>query len=505
MVKLGELVGALGGRCRDLADGGPTIRDVHLDSREVSPGSLFAALPGTRADGTRYLIQAAERGAVAFLVPEPASGPELGPDLPRWEHPRARAAAGEAAALVHGRPSASLLTIGVTGTNGKTTTVHLTAQLLARAGRRPGVIGTTGHRLADGVALPTVHTTPDAPTLQRLARRHLEAGGDALVLEVSSHAIDQERTAGLELSVGVFTNLSRDHLDYHGTLEQYAATKARMFTSLGPSRVAIVNADDPRHRLMAEAARGVGAEVLTYGTGSSVDLGVRGSRTGLQGTILFLTGMGIPGTRIELPLLGRHNVLNALAAAAVVLWSGASPSTVVEGLATVTAPPGRLEPVPTGTRGFRVLVDYAHTDAALAGVLDVLREVLAEDGRGGRLIVVFGAGGDRDRGKRAPMGRAAAERADLAVLTSDNPRSEDPAAILESIAAGTRPAAGEGWRPRARVVVEPDRRFAIRLALREARAGDLVLIAGKGHETTQTIGERVLAFDDRQVALEELP
>lgn len=504
MVRLGELVAELGGRCGPLVGAGPLISDVHLDSREVTPGSLFAALPGARSDGAAFLEEARARGAVALLAPESGAPAPAGP-LPRWEHPRARAVAGLAAALVHGRPTRALFVVGVTGTNGKTTTAHLTAQLLGRAGRRSGVIGTTGTLLADGTLLPTRHTTPDGPSLQRLARRQLELGGDSLVIEISSHALDQDRTAGLELAVGVFTNLSRDHLDYHVDMEQYAAVKARMFTSLEPGRVAIVNADDPRHRTMADAARRAGAEVLTYGIGSPVDLGAEGLRTTLRGSVLFLTGMGIPGTRIDLPLLGRHNVLNALAASAVVLWSGASPSTLVEGLATVSAPPGRLEPVSTGERDFVVLVDYAHTDAALAGVLDVLREVLEGEARGGRLLCVFGAGGDRDRGKRGPMGRAVAERADLAFLTSDNPRSEDPGAILADVLAGTRPAAGEAWRPRARFTLEPDRRLAIRAALRAARPGDVVLLAGKGHETTQTVGGEVLPFDDRQVAREELP
>ena len=498
MVKLAELVAEVGGRCSFLEDGGPSIADVFLDSRDVTPGSLFAALPGTRGDGGAFVEQACERGAAALLVPEATA---TAPGLPRWEHPQARAAAGLAAAIVQGHPTRSLFVVGVTGTNGKTTTTHLIAQLLGVAGRRCGVIGTTGHRLADGQLLPTRHTTPDAPALQRLARTHKELGGDALAIEISSHALDQDRAAGLALDVGVFTNLSRDHLDYHGSMEQYAAAKARMFTSLEPGAVAIVNADDPHHRTMSDAAQRSGAEVVTYGIGSSVDLGASGLRTGLQGSVLYLTGMGIPGTRIELPLLGRHNVSNALAASAVVLWSGASPSTLVEGLATVFAPPGRLEPVPTGARGFRVFVDYAHTDAALAMVLDVVREALEGEG-GGRLICVFGAGGDRDRGKRAPMGRAVAERADVAFVTSDNPRSEDPRAILADVLVGMR--ATEAFTPRARVVEEPDRRLAIRAALREARAGDVVLVAGKGHEATQTVGDEVAPFDDREVVREEL-
>jgi UDP-N-acetylmuramyl-tripeptide synthetase len=365
------------------------------------------------------------------------------------------------------------------------------------------VLGTAGNRLADGRLEPATHTTPDAPELQRILARHRALGGDSVAMEVSSHALDQERTAGLDFDVAAFTNLTRDHLDYHGDLAAYARAKRRLFESLRPGAAAVVNADDLASQGMAEAARERGATVLTYSARKAADLCATDVRTSLRGTHLVLHGMGISRTRLWLPLAGRYNVENALAAAACALVSGASPSRIVEGLATAPSAPGRLEPVPTQGRGFAVLVDYAHTEDALESVCRTLRQSLESGAEGqgaprsGRLIVVFGAGGDRDRGKRAPMGRVVNELADLAVVTSDNPRSEDPARILEQILSGMEP-------PRARRVVEADRRRAIAIACGEARAGDVVLIAGKGHETTQTIGTQVLPFDDRAVAREVL-
>ena len=339
-----------------------------------------------------------------------------------------------------------------------------------------------------------VQRLPLLPALQRLVRRHRELGGDALVLEVSSHALCQERIAGLRVSCGVFTNLSRDHLDYHGDLERYVAAKARLFSSLGPDAVAVLNADDPRHTIMADAARSSGARIQTYGTRRSADLCALETRFDLDSTYLTLSGMGISPARLRMPLSGRFNVSNALAASAAVLMSGASPSAVVEGLATVSSPPGRLEPIDSGGRGFRVFVDYAHTEEALRGVLEVLREALA--GAPGRILLVFGCGGDRDPGKRAGMGSIASRLAELCVVTSDNPRSEDPEKIIDDIRAGM---SGE-----AEVWIEPDRRLAIEKAIGLARPGDVVLIAGKGHETTQTVGEEVLPFDDRRAAAEVL-
>lgn len=502
---LAELVNALGGELR-AGRGDTRIAGVGLDSRRASAGDLFCALAGTRADGARFAADAVGRGAVAVIadreLPVPAG-------VALWLHPRARRAAGEAAARVLGNPARGMFVAGVTGTNGKTTVAHLVGHLLAHAGRRPAVLGTAGNRLADGRLAPATHTTPDAPELQRLIARHRQLGGDSIAMEVSSHALDQERTAGLDFDAAIFTNLTRDHLDYHGDLETYARAKSRLFESLRAGSTAIVNADEPASERMSAAARARNAEVVTYSARLRGDLCASQLRSSLRGTHLILHGMGISRTRLWLPLAGRFNVENALAAAACALVSGASPSSILEGLANAPSAPGRLELVPTGGRGFTVLVDYAHSEDALLNVCRTLRGALAANESGepasetppgapsGRLIVVFGAGGDRDQGKRAPMGRVVNDLADLAIVTSDNPRSEDPARILTDIVAGMEPA-------RARRIVESDRRRAIEIACGEARSGDVVLIAGKGHETTQTIGTEVHSFDDRAVAREVL-
>ncbi len=527
-MRLAELVQRLGGVLHPEGGAGREVTGVHLDSRSVGAGDLFAALPGTRDDGAKYANDALRRGAVAILTHERV---DVDRSATQWIHADARRVAGQVAALVHGEPARRMFTAAITGTNGKTTTAHLLGHLLTRAGKRPAVLGTAGNRLADGVLLHASHTTPDAPELQRLLVRHAEMGGDALAMEVSSHALDQERTAGIDFDVAVFTNLTRDHLDYHGDFDAYARAKERLFSGLQRTSTAILNADDSASSRMADAARRAGARVVTYSARTSGDLCASHVRTDLRGTQLFLNGMGISRTLVWLPLAGRYNVENALAAAAAALVSGASPSSILEGLATAPSAPGRLEPVPTNGRGFTLLVDYAHSEAALANVCSVLRatldsgtdEAVANESRaharaaltmsaGGptsataiasepatrrRLIVVFGCGGDRDKGKRAPMGRVVNELADLAIVTSDNPRSEDPDRILSEIVAGMEPA-------RAERIVEVDRRSAIGIACSRARRGDVVLIAGKGHETTQTIGPLVFEFDDRRVAAEEL-
>ena len=518
-ILLAKLVQELGGTCDwgplGGEESGPAIADVHLDSRFVGAGDLFAALPGRVADGARFVPDALARGAVAVLSPAqlstdvlrygdaahggrgPANRPSASAQAPNWVHPRARRVAGEAAARVHDDPSRSMFVAAVTGTNGKTTTTHLIGRMLEIAGRSPAVIGTTGYRLAGGQSLPATHTTPDAPTLQRLLRRHLSAGGDSAAIELSSHALDQERHAGLDVDCAVFTNLTRDHLDYHADMQAYAASKEPLFAGLKPDSHAVVNADDPVSDRMALAAERCGAHVHRFSTRSRVDLFASKLESDSSGTHFFLQGMGISGTRIHVPMAGRFNVENALAATAVVLLSGASPSSALEGLASASPAPGRLERVPTGEHGFTCLVDYAHSEDALRNVLGSLRPLV---GGSARLICVFGCGGDRDPGKRAPMGAAAGELADVCVVTSDNPRGEDPAAIAAEVLRGLE---GDPQR-RASVHVELDRRRAIAWALAEARPGDVVLLAGKGHETTQTIGSRVLPFDDRSVAAELL-
>jgi UDP-N-acetylmuramoyl-L-alanyl-D-glutamate--2,6-diaminopimelate ligase len=500
MVRLSELVGRFGGACApERAD--PDVLDVQLDSRRVGRGDLFAALPGATADGASFAPDALARGAVAVLSPRSLALEGTGRECANWVHPDARRVTGLAAAELHGWPARSLRTIGVTGTNGKSTTVHLCRQLLERARFRPAALGTIELCFPDGARREAAHTTPDAPELQRLLSEVRARGGDCAALEVSSHALDQERAAGLELDVAVFTNLSQDHLDYHGTMEAYAEAKARLFAHLKPGGTAVIHAGDPRAERMLRAARASGARCVSFGVDLPADLCASRLEADPRGTNLFLEGMGIPSTRSFLPLVGRHNVENGLAALAAVLSLGASPSQVLEGLAAVSAPRGRLEPVDAGGRPFQVWVDYAHTPDALERVLAALRERVdsrASATRAGRLLCVFGCGGERDATKRAPMGRVVARLADVALVTSDNPRGEEPRAIIDEILRGMAES-------RAEVLVEPDRRQAIRCALARARPGDVVLIAGKGHETSQSQRGQRLPFDDRLVAHEELP
>jgi UDP-N-acetylmuramoyl-L-alanyl-D-glutamate--2,6-diaminopimelate ligase len=491
MAELSTLVGTLGGELIAPAAGSipVDVRRVRLDSRQVERGDLFAALEGSRESGARYVREALERGASAILC---ARAPEGVLPVPVWLHREARAVAGRAAAELLGRPSHGMFVVAVTGTNGKTTTAHLAAQLMRACGKKSGVLGTSGHSLADGARIGASHTTPDAPSLQELLFRHRALGGDALALEASSHALSQDRLAGLEVSVAVFTNLTRDHLDYHGDMEAYGWAKQRLFAGLESRAAAVVRADDPWSERMAAAARERGARVFTYSTRSPADLVASDVEIGSEGTRVTLHGMGIHRIRVNLPLLGRFNVENALAAAASVLVGGASPSTIVEGLASVSPAPGRLERVALGAP-FEVLVDYAHTPDALEKVLTALRECSARSRPHARLIVLFGCGGERDSGKRPVMGALAGRLADLVILTSDNPRSEDPAAIAAAVRSGLQ-GANAAW------LEELDRARAIARALELARPGDLVLLAGKGHEDTQEIAGVRTAFDDRQVA-----
>lgn len=491
MVALQSLVESIGGTCRPRG-ASPRILDVTLDSRRVAPGGLFCAVRGESLDGSRFIPDAERRGAAAVLAAD-----TVATELPLWVHPEARRAAGEAAATVYGNPSAHLDLAAVTGTNGKTTVAHLITHCLAHAGRRPACIGTTGYAVGGQThAAPT--TTPDGPSLQRLLAEHLARGGDCGVLEASSHALVQERLAGLSVKVAVFTNISRDHLDYHASMEEYASAKELLFARLAPGSEAVINADDPQAPRMQRAAEEAGARVTTYSTKSRADLVASRWTVERQGIHLFLKGMGFPEAGLTIPLLGQHNIENALAAAAAVVRLGASPLDAFKGLATTTTPTGRLEfvQVPEGGRDVGVLVDFAHTPTALESALVALREVLTREGKG-RLICVFGCGGDRDRGKRPEMGEVAGRLADVALVTSDNPRSEDPDAIVREVRAGMQDASAEVW-------VEVDRRAAIRRAVDAAGPDDLVLIAGKGHETVQIVGSERRPFDDRQVAMEAL-
>jgi len=512
MVRLSDLVARLGGELVQRAEfgwaGDPVLSGVELDSRAVKPGALFCALAGSEVDGRRFAPQALAAGAGAILtggisadlgIGFVSTGNGRSNCRGLWLHPDARRTAGLAADLVWGQPSCAMDVIGVTGTNGKTSVSYMIQSLLAYAGRKPSLFGTVEHCVWGEAPERATTTTPDAPFLHAALARALERGSDSAVLEVSSHAIDQERTAGIAFDIVVLTNVTRDHLDYHGTLEAYAATKLRLFAGLRAGQTAVINLDDPRGEEFAAAARKAGAKVVTYSIGSRADLVASRCEANPEGTRLVLQGMGIIRTGFSFPLRGGHNIENALAAAAVMLLLDASPSTVVEGLATISPAPGRLEPVdPDGeaARGFRVLVDFAHTPDALRRACEAAKEAL---GPRGRLLVVFGCGGDRDTGKRPEMGAAVKAAADIAFATSDNPRSEDPEAILDAIETGFNAAVGPATLER-----DSDRRRAIAAALGEAAPGDVVLIAGKGHETVQITRNERREFDDRRVAMELL-
>jgi len=471
----------------------PEIARVTGDSREVAPGSLFFALRGTQADGHDFAAEAARRGAVAVVAERTvACRPAL-----LLLAPSARRAMAIAAANLHGRPADSMRVAGVTGTNGKTTVTYLAEACAIAAGLPAGVLGTVTHRFP-GVVRAAGHTTPESTAVQALLAEMRDAGARIALLEVSSHALAQERVAGIRFAVAAFTNLTRDHLDYHGDMESYFDAKRRLFTEhLAPDGTAVVNARDPHGARLADQI-GPGRRVWRYGTRGDDALRARGVRMGLGGIEATLeTPAGeIP---VRSPLVGPHNLENLLCAAGVALGLGIPAEAVGRGLSTSAGAPGRLERV--AARGVNVFVDYAHTDDALARVLEALRALSPR-----RLVTVFGCGGDRDRGKRPLMGRAAGTASDLVVVTSDNPRTEDPLAIVREIvpgveAAGLRRLAPEAARRgESGYLVEPDRRAAIALAVECSREGDAVLVAGKGHEETQIVGAERRPFSDREEA-----
>jgi UDP-N-acetylmuramoyl-L-alanyl-D-glutamate--2,6-diaminopimelate ligase len=460
------------------------ITGVTLRAQDVRSGDLFAALSGASTHGARYLGDAIECGAVAVLT-DAAGVAEIGDhagSVPVLVHPDPRSVLGELAATVYDRPSERLAVIGVTGTSGKTTTTYLIEAGLRAAGRKVGLIGTIGLRI-NGVDVPSALTTPEAPALQAQLAAMAERGVDSVVMEVSSHALTLGRVDGVHFAVGGFTNLSRDHLDFHPTMADYFEAKARLFAPSSPLRArrAVVCVDDDAGLQMANRAE---AAITVSAQGRSADwraLDVTADAGEQEFTAVDPAGMH---HRVGIPLPGDYNVANCLVALAVIDALGVSPEQASSGLRH-TRVPGRLEQVDRG-QDFLALVDYAHKPGALGAVLESLRRP------DGRLAVVFGAGGDRDPGKRAPMGRIAAELADLVIVTDDNPRSEDPAAIRREILVGAAEAGGA-----ARVVEIGDRRAAIDYAVAWAASGDVVLITGKGHETGQTRGGQTSPFDDR--------
>jgi UDP-N-acetylmuramoyl-L-alanyl-D-glutamate--2,6-diaminopimelate ligase len=444
------------------AAGDVEVTSVAHDTRAVVPGALFCCVPGERVDGHDLAGEAAGAGARALLVERTLDSP-----LPQLVTPSVREAMGPVADAFWGHPSEALTVVGVTGTSGKTTTTHLLHTVFQAEGWSSSVLGT----------LSGPRTTPEAPELQAHLAAERDAGRDAIAMEVSSHALAMGRVAATRFAVAVFTNLSHDHLDFHHDLDDYFEAKARLFTPRY-SDAAVVNLDDERGRDLA-AREAVPTLGYSLADAEDLDVGPAASRFRWR------------GRDVSLPLGGRFNVSNALAAATAAVHLGIDPSTVAEGLSHAPAVPGRFEPVDEG-QPFAVLVDYAHKPGALEGALAAAREAA----RGGRVIVVVGAGGDRDASKRPEMGEVAARLADHVVLTSDNPRSEDPLAIIDAIRAGM-PAS-------APVSVEPDRAAAVALAVGEAEPGDVVVIAGKGHEAVQVVGDRTLELDDRVVAREAL-
>jgi len=459
------------------------VTGVTLRGQDAQPGDLFAALPGASAHGAKYAADAVGQGAVAVLTDEAGVTVMAGSvDVPVLVHPAPRSVLGELAAVVYGRPSERMRVIGVTGTSGKTTTTYLVEAGLRAAGRVVGLIGTVGIRI-DGRDEPSALTTPEAPDLQALLAVMLERGIDTVVMEVSSHALTLGRVDAVHFAVGGFTNLSRDHLDFHPTMEDYLDAKARLFDPRSSTHAdaSVVCIDDEGGRTIASRAE---RPVTVSVAGRDADWRVEQVGTVDGGGQRFVAvdpagvhhalGIGLPG---------RYNVANGLLAAALHDSVGVSPEQAAPGLRTATVP-GRLQPIDCG-QGFLALVDYAHKPGALRAVLETLRAQTR-----GRIAVVFGAGGNRDAGKRAPMGQTAAELADLVVVTDDNPRDEEPADIRAAIVAG----AGDGS---AEIVEIGDRRAAIDFAVRWAREGDVVLVAGKGHEAGQTSHGQTRPFDDR--------
>ncbi len=473
------------GELREVTASGPLdaeVTGVAFDSRRVRPGMVYCALKGQKSDGLQFVDQALENGAVAVLSDSVAT--RSGVAWLKSANPRATMA--EVAAIVHGRPSEKLRVMGVTGTNGKTTTAFLAHYLLKCAYRRAGLLGTVLY--SDGLdESKASHTTPESPELQELLARMVDNQCGAVAMEVSSHALSQHRADAVEFDAAVFSNLTQDHLDFHGTMEAYFKAKERFFelaaSQTGKTAQAIVNIDDPYGRRLASrfADR---MKVVRYGLGVNADFRASNVRFDFTGTTYQLE-VGERKLLVRLPLIGRFNVYNSLAALAAGVACGLNLRESVKNLETAPQVPGRLESV-ADRKAFRVFVDYAHTPDALENALTTLRELGPR-----RLITVFGCGGDRDRDKRPRMGAVADRLSDVSIITSDNPRSENPATILEDIRRGMRGTAFE--------IIE-DRGAAIRRAIEAAGEGDIVLIAGKGHEDYQIFADRTIDFDDRKTA-----
>ena len=473
--------------------GNPDVSGVEYDSRRVKPGCAFVAMRGETSDGNRFIDQAIQAGAVAVITDSPTENPREGV---AWALvPHGRRALARVSENFYKRPAERIAITGITGTNGKSTTAFLVEAILAAAGRKSALIGTIEYHVA-GRTYPAPHTTPEALDLARLFSEALGQGATDAVMEVSSHALAQQRIYGVPFDVAVFTNLTRDHLDYHQTMDEYFAAKRVLFEGCGTDapRVAVTNLDDEYGVKLAEFSRKRSLMVLTYGWergdfhAEKVDITPRGTRFDLVG----------PREKIPVfsSLIGRVNVYNIVAAAAACSARGCSSQAVANGIGSLTHVPGRFERVECG-QPFTVVVDYAHTDDALRILTSLAREFVMRNGGSSKVITTFGCGGDRDRAKRPLMGEAAGRGSDFVVLTSDNPRSEDPRAVINDALVGLQ-------KTGVKYSVEADRRKAIALAIAEARPGDIVLLAGKGHEKVQVTREGSHPFDDVEVAREVL-
>ncbi len=472
------------------------VTGVEYDSRKVRPGAVFVAMKGGSTDGNRYVEKAIAAGALGIITDSAPKFDHLlvfEPGLPVLEVEHGRRALAQASAAFFGHPERKLAATGITGTNGKTTTAFLIEELLNAAARKAVLVGTIECHVA-GEVRPSPHTTPESRDLFELMAEGVSRGATELVTEVSSHALDQGRATGINFDVAVFTNLTRDHLDYHQTMENYFAAKRLLFdgTVYPAPRVAVVNAHDPRCEELAEAARKAGAEVRTYGIGQGDWRAASFTLTPSGAVIEIETPAG--AAKVVSRLAGEVNILNLLAAFTAAHARGVPFADLVESVPLLHPVPGRFQSVGAG-QPFTVIVDYAHTDDALRNLTILARQMTAPSG--GRVLTIFGCGGDRDRTKRPKMGLAAGKGSDFVVATSDNPRSEEPAAILAEIEPGLKASGVE-------YAIEPDRAAAIRLALKQAAPGDVVLLAGKGHEKEQIIGFTAIPFDDAGVALSAL-
>jgi UDP-N-acetylmuramoyl-L-alanyl-D-glutamate--2,6-diaminopimelate ligase len=468
------------------------VTGIEYDSRRVKSGNIFVAIAGYKKDGNVFIKNALDAGA-AVIVSSTKPDTANGDTLVLVDNPRLALALMSAAFYEH--PSDFLNVIGITGTNGKTTVSYVIESILKANKNRPGVFGTVEYRLGDKV-LPAPNTTPQSKELQEMLYELHDKGFDAAVMEVSSHALMQERVEGIEFDAAVFTNLTRDHLDFHKTMEDYLNAKSRLFSGLGKAnrkkreKIAVINNDDKYAEKLKSLTQ---ARVVTYAVDSNADITARGVKLSVNGAVFFLkNGLDGTDTKISMPLIGKHNVYNALAAATVAIGQGIPLEIIKEGIEGVQNIPGRFEVIDEG-QPFTVIVDFAHTDDSLKRVIEASRQLEPR-----RIITVFGCGGDRDRGKRPLMGEIAVKKSDYVIVTSDNPRSEDPDKITLDIEVGIKQANKDNYR----IIV--NRNEAIRAAIKMAAKGDMIILAGKGHEHYQIIGDSILYFNDGEEARKAL-